>query len=56
MECLIYLKTKIRASIILKLSVHHPAQVFKVGERLNATIVEIDRINGLVALENGSLA
>lgn len=46
----------LRASRTLNLSVDHPAQVFKVGERLNATIVEIDITNGRVALENGSLA
>ncbi len=44
-------------SRILGLSVDHPAEVFKVGERLNATIVEIDIRNGRVLLESrGSLA
>ncbi len=39
-------------SRILDLSVDHPTEVFKVGERLNATIVEIDIKKGRVLLES----
>lgn len=42
----------LRTSINLDLSVDHPAQVFQIGERLNATIAEIDIKKCRVLLES----